>query len=263
MLADVDGAREEVGAHVCDEVGAVGRGGELDAVHGLVVAVVGEGGVCGGGGGSVGVGRSDLAKLAVIVLAGVCDDVDVFGASEAGGFLRGLERPGAGDQVVQLHLLDLLAQLLLVVADLLCLCRHPDGDHVVDDSTEFAAATALQEQDLVAIGAVRLGDVQQLSQAGLCVCEDGVCFGRAVGDFCDADSRVVVVEQCLGRFFQHAGRQRRGACTEVVDVFSCGHCDGVRVCVNFSKKTRFLSSNAWYFLCLQQLDNCGIHFFVR
>ena len=40
VLADVDCAGEEVGAHVCDEVHAVRSGLELDAVDGFVVAVV-------------------------------------------------------------------------------------------------------------------------------------------------------------------------------------------------------------------------------
>jgi len=73
-----------------------------------------------------------------------------------------------------------------VVLDVLPLLRDPDADHVVDGGAELAAAAALQEEDLVAIGTVGVGDGEEGAEGGFCGGEDCVGFWGAVGDFGNA-----------------------------------------------------------------------------
>nr|GFD45756.1 hypothetical protein [Tanacetum cinerariifolium] len=121
-----------------------------------------------------------------------------------------------------------LQHLVLVVTHLVgnlgALLLHPYRNKVVYGCAELAAATALEEEDVVVVG-----DFEQVAQRLLGLGKDGIGFWRTVGDLAETEALVLVVEQRLRRLLEDGGGERRGASTEVVDVRSLHHVDGVRV----------------------------------
>lgn len=205
IFANVNISADEVGAHVSHNKALVllcltlclqhlGEDLEFHTVHRLVVAEVDKGGAFA----ALTLGRSqrprvfcrDLAKLSIIGFPSIQGDVHVLRTDESGRFLRSLERPGSGHEIIQLQLLvHLLLQSLenqfihLGVLRAEVGLQHvrlgpatspfdPDRDEIVHDGAELAATTALHEQNFIVVW-----DVEKSSQVRLGVVEDLVGGG--------------------------------------------------------------------------------------
>ena len=240
VVADGDAAREDVGGHIGHNDGAagavllglkdIGETGELDAVDGLVVAEVDVSGILAELPGAL---VGDLAELLAVVAegAGVAHQVDVLGPEQALGLLVGLERPAAGDDVVDLEaglyalakggkhcglVGSTLAKLLL---DGGVLAGNPGADEVVHGGGELAGATTLHEENLILLR----GEVEVGGQVGLGLVDD---LGRKLGAMRvlgDTQAGALVVEQRLGGGLEDVGGEGGRAGAEVGDVRAGRH----------------------------------------
>ncbi len=194
-----DGPRHERGGVVGDEreqgvlwqeMEGERRGGrivvrELDAVDGLVLAVVDEGGI---GGEGVRVVGGDVVKgLGVFrVVAGVGGNVDRRAAGHSPGLFRCLFAPGAGHGIVHDPLIMIGIKQVMT------------GEHIEDDSGELAGAASLCKEDGMGRRHTKLGADEMFEFSD----ESSKLF-RSMGDFSNAYAGPVKVKQALCGFFKH------------------------------------------------------------
>ena len=238
VVVDGDAARKDVGGHIGHNDGAstillgfqnLGEAGELDTVNGLVVAEVDVGGVLAELPGAF---VGDLAELLAVVAEGarVAHQVDVLRAKQTLGFLVRLERPAAGNDVVDHEaglyaleeggkhcgLIGFRSKLLLHGG---VLAGNPGADEVVHGGGELAGATALHEENLILLR----GEVEVGGQVSLGLVDD---FGRKFGAMrvlSDTQAGALVVEQRLGGGLEHVGGEGGRAGAEVGDVRARRH----------------------------------------